>query len=201
MHSFPWIWRSSVSSKRQAWILFISTCLKHSQDLFVTLHSEYSSQHSWSFSVAILLFSPSYQTAIFTLSKRKENIWTVRQNHVREQGARRGLETSCALGGGKIKRERSASKRHFHNCPVSRPWWAKGIGKKAQSFSWMNGKSSPPLPPYSPSSLFLPTHTPLSATAPLLLPPLVAFSRPAKEFFSQNLSTIGMKSASLLPLA
>lgn len=29
-----------------------------------------------------------------------------------------------------IKRERSASKHHFHNCPVSRPWWAKGSEKR-----------------------------------------------------------------------
>lgn len=56
-------------------------------------------------------------------------------------------DIACSWGRKNIKRERSASKRHFHNCPVSRPWWAKGSEKKAQSFSWMNGKSSPPFPP------------------------------------------------------
>lgn len=83
--------------------------------LCVTLFSERSSQPSWSFSNAILLFSPSYETAIFTLSKRKENIWMVRQYHVREQGADRGLETLPALGGKKkkIKRKRFSFKALF----------------------------------------------------------------------------------------
>lgn len=94
---------------------------------------------------------------------------------------------ACSWGRKNIKRERSASKHHFHNCPVSRPWWAKGSEKKHNLSVGWTAKAHLLFLLTPPSSPFLPTMTPLSATAPLFLPPLVVFRRPAKEFFSQNL--------------
>lgn len=91
------------------------------------------------------------------------------------------------LGEEKIKTERSASKRHFHNCPESRLWWAKGSEKSTifqlDERQKLTSSSSLHLPQLS----FSPHQHSSFCHCTLISTPTCCLSRSAKEFFSQNL--------------